>query len=76
MVKLLTLIALVAATPALASYHGYYRQHSYRTGISCSTVRYYVAAYGRETARQYARAYYGMTASQERAAESCLAQRD
>ena len=80
---LLALIFLTAACPVMAHQHKAYR-HSriYRnranlgvhSHITCETVRSYVARMGLEQARAMAEAA-GMTATEERRARRCLADR-
>ena len=82
---LLALIFVTAACPAMAHRYKTYRHHQHkayqhhgtsdpgkRSYISCATVRSYVAQMGLEQARAMAEAA-GMTASEERRARRCLA---
>jgi hypothetical protein len=88
---LLALFFVTAACPVMAHQHKDYRHHQHkaylhhhayrhpdnfgtRSHISCETVRSYVAQMGLEQARAMAQSA-GMTASEERRARRCLADR-
>ncbi len=71
MKPVICIIVLGLSSPALAA--GWDRPQSHRH-INCDTVRSYVQSVGFEQARAVARAS-GMTASEERSARRCLAQR-
>jgi hypothetical protein len=77
---LLILIFVTAASPVLAKpYHAHHDSgqaaRSESSHINCATVRAYVGQVGMVQAKALARAA-GMTASQERRARRCFAEKD